>query len=76
MTNQEWADIVNVPNLDGFADPDDLLTLADVWKLLAVYAETKASAMRQRVDGDIPQALAREAECDAIHARLPRWARW
>ena len=76
MSDQEWADILSVPNLDGFADPEDLLTLHSVLSRLAEYADIKARAMRLRADGDIPKAQAFEAECDSLHARLPRWARW
>lgn len=72
-----------IPNMDGFATPDELAglqvefdhlvcTFAD----LSLYAANKEHAMRFRLSGEIQRALEHEAVCDKIHDRLPSWARW
>lgn len=63
-------------NLDGFARREELLKLARVCYWLGMYAEDKATAMRLRVEGDIPAALSFENACDHTYKKLPDWARW
>jgi hypothetical protein len=69
--------LFDAPNLDGLSiDPADLDRAADVFRLLASYAQAKAQAMRLRLAGDVNQAVAMERYCDAEYKRLPEWARW
>jgi hypothetical protein len=56
--------------------PDDLEEQARVFETLAAYAKLKASAMRDRAAGNIPDALAQERQCDIYYKTLPPWARW
>lgn len=63
-------------NLDEFAHPEELLQVADVFEILATYAKTKARAMRDRINGNINDALAQEQQCDCYYARLPDWVKW
>jgi hypothetical protein len=66
-----------VPNLDGLSiDPQELREAAGVFTNLAEYARNKASAMENRLNGNIERALYYESLCDGIYRRLPRWARW
>ncbi len=64
-----------VPNLDDMP-PDELLTLAFVLTQLTQYALVKMDARRERIAGNIQKAQLHEGMCQAIHDRLPEWARW
>lgn len=67
----------DVPNLDGLSvDPADLDKAAKVFKLLRKYAKCKAAAMRQRLIGNINEALRHEHNCEVVYNDLPEWARW
>lgn len=66
-----------VPNLDGLStDPAELLGAAVVLETLSAYARHKARAMQARFKGDVTEALAYEAWCEALYSGLPEWARW
>jgi len=43
---------------------------------LGNYAVNKATALRQRAQGDISTAQTYEAICERIYDRLPDYARW
>ena len=43
---------------------------------LGNYAADKATALRQRAQGDIPTAQTYETICERIYDRLPDYARW
>lgn len=43
---------------------------------LLSYSETKAKAQEMRLAGRVSEALALEADADAIYDRLPRWCQW
>ncbi len=43
---------------------------------LALYAETKKTAMQKRAAGEIPQAEDLEEACEDIYVRLPKFAQW
>jgi hypothetical protein len=62
-------------NLDGLSS-EELLRLWDVYRHLAVYCRLRAWAMDRRAAGDIPGALASEAEAEGRYKLLPEWARW
>ncbi len=68
-------DELNV-NLDGYADPNDMDTLALVFETLAAYAQFKARAMRYRLAGKIDLALLDERRCERYYKTLPEWAKW
>lgn len=71
------------PNLDGMT-ADDLRTFYDenarrrnpVLRDLAAYAINKATAMRQREQGNVSGALQYERIADDIYRKLPRLAQW
>jgi hypothetical protein len=64
-------------NLDPFtADPIEMMVVSNVLARMSFYAEHKAIAMRTRLAGDIPTALAEEKKAGNAYVLLPEWARW
>jgi hypothetical protein len=50
--------------------------IGGVYNLLIHYARTKAGAMEDRLQGNIPSAMHLEGLCDRIYQQLPEKARW
>jgi hypothetical protein len=86
----DWPEVFGVtlerfeyPNLDGMT-ADELRTFYDanarrrnpVLRDLAAYAINKATAMRQREQGNVSGALQYERIADGIYAKLPHAAKW
>jgi hypothetical protein len=62
-------------NLDGMY-PEELSEIAIHFDQLALYARTKAVAMKQRASGNLHDAIENEAVCEAIYKQLPSEFRW
>lgn len=74
-------------NLDA-KSPQELINFANKIKLkeadlgkkttgqLVTYCKVKARAIRLREAGHINDALELERQCDRIHSKLPKWAKW
>lgn len=59
-----------VPNLDGYVDPNEISALIETFQLphwAHEYAHNKRLAMERRLFGDIRWALKYEARCDRIY---------
>lgn len=63
-------------NLDDDYTVEELEAFYKAFSGLASYAQTKAKAMRARVDGRINAALLDEEDCEVIYKRLPDAAKW
>jgi hypothetical protein len=67
---------IDVPNLDGGINPDELRQLGRDLTRLASYALSKANAMDNRLVGKIAHAELDERHCEAIYNTLPPSWRW
>lgn len=76
-----------IPNLDGFNNPDELLAVRESLKetrkhlntaltALISYAEGKEMAMRSRIEGKIEQARIFEDACEKVYQTIPKEFRW
>jgi len=63
------------PNLDALS-LEDLRAFADNSQRLAQYASLKVSALRERAEGRINDALRAETICEQIYHLLPDEWRW
>jgi hypothetical protein len=63
------------PNLDAMS-PEDLRTFADNAGRLASYASLKVSALRERAEGRVDDAIRAETICEQIYHLLPDDWRW
>ena len=68
--------VIDVPNLDGEIDAEQLIEFARHLHLLAHYANCKASAMVSREVGMIVPAIRFEKMCDSVYGELPKEWRW
>lgn len=79
IEEQEKSANVEIPEIDinlGACTVEELEAYHKAFTGLASYAQTKAKAMRARVDGRINAALLDEEDCEAIYKRLPDAAKW
>jgi len=67
---------IDVPNLDGEIDAEQLIEFARHLHLLAHYSNCKASAMVSREVGMINAAIRFEKMCDNAYRELPQKWRW
>jgi hypothetical protein len=63
------------PNLDAMS-PEDLRAFAENSQRLAQYVSLKVSALRERSEGRINDALRAEMICEQIYHLLPDEWRW
>jgi hypothetical protein len=63
------------PNLDGLNE-DELIKIADNYRLFSMYAGRKANAMILRKNGNIVDAIKQENWCEKIYSQLPEEMKW
>lgn len=81
MTREQLIDLWNMTNtgrarLGKFLFPDRPKGYVRAARDIGLYAMNKATAMKLRKEGDIPEAQKYEAICDDIYRALPGFARW
>ncbi len=56
--------------------PSQPVGYVEATEQLALYAETRKTAMQKRAGGDVALADELDEQCDEIFVRLPTFARW